>query len=333
MSKAPSFLSTPPTTFDRSNSESHDEDSTPVCCSCFDFSWITNRAIFPAPSRCSYKDMAFDVHRSEYEGGRLIWIPTASQRAPKAQHRPYMPAFLFLNPNAKKVIIYSHANRCDIGDMYFEMWDLKTQFDAHVLIYEYEGYGLGPRYPTSEVAMNFNIRCAFDFVTNSLGWPASNVFLYGRSIGTGPSIHLAAKLQQEEGITLGGLILQSPFTSIRDTARIFVGFLSYLVNDIFKNSENIVNCTCPALFIHGKADTLVPVGHSEMLHSIYPSGEKILAIAQEANHNSWEYEADVLAPIDTFFNRYEHKLQQDVPERAVERSVGCACGFVRTSHG
>lgn len=60
-----------------------------------------------------------------------------------------------------------------------------------------------------------------------------NIFLFGRSIGSGPSTHLAAVRKP------GLLVLMSPFTSIRDAARSICGNACVLLAERFQNIEKI----------------------------------------------------------------------------------------------
>ena len=53
-------------------------------------------------------------------------------------------------------------------------------------------------------------KAAYSFAVHGLGWNPKDVILFGRSIGTGPAARLAAD------VPCGGLILISPYTSVKD---------------------------------------------------------------------------------------------------------------------
>lgn len=65
----------------------------------------------------------------------------------------------------------------------------------------------------------------FDFLTKVLEIPSSQIFVFGRSIGSGPSSYLSSIRE------LGGLVLMSPFTSVKSVAKNLVGFMSFLISD------------------------------------------------------------------------------------------------------
>ena len=94
-----------------------------------------------------------------------------------------------------------------------------------------------------------------------MGIKKENLFIFGRSIGTGPATLLASLFKP------AGLIIMSPYTSIKAvTAHVTNKFFSYLIATHFNNKEAIKNVTSPVLFIHGMKDTLIPSAHSEELY-------------------------------------------------------------------
>ena len=63
-----------------------------------------------------------------------------------------------------------------------------------------------------------------------------------------------------------GLVLQSPYTSIRDVASGYIGATaSYLLADRWNNRENLAEVACPVLVMHGDKDTVIPFSHSQNL--------------------------------------------------------------------
>jgi fermentation-respiration switch protein FrsA (DUF1100 family) len=80
-------------------------------------------------------------------------------------------------------------------------------------------------------------------------------------MGSGPATQLASMCNPF------ALILMSAYTTIKAVAQNMVGsMLGYLVANHFNNLEKITKVQCPVMFIHGKADPLIPCAHSEMLY-------------------------------------------------------------------
>ena len=86
----------------------------------------------------------------------------------------------------------------------------------------------------------------YDYLTIVQGIPQNSIILFGRSIGGGPATLVASKRNP------CALLLMSPFKSLRDVIRETAGrFLQYLVNDRFRNIDNIKNVKCPTFLVHG----------------------------------------------------------------------------------
>jgi abhydrolase domain-containing protein 17 len=85
------------------------------------------------------------------------------------------------------------------------------------------------------------------------------IVLYGRSLGSGPSCHLAAKAAAM-GRPVAGLILHSPFTSVY---RVVFDFGFTVVGDKFSNIDVVGKTQCPVFIVHGQDDEIVPVIHGK----------------------------------------------------------------------
>ena len=121
-------------------------------------------------------------------------------------------------------------------------------------------------------------------------------------MGSGPATHLASSIPG-----IGGLILLSPFTSLKDAVRTLLGkFPALLVRDRFVNRAKIQSVKCPTLIIHGKLDTLIPCSHSQELFSRCPSNRVKLVVPALMTHNSFgDLYQDLLLPIKDFLLEYE----------------------------
>lgn len=76
-------------------------------------------------------------------------------------------------------------------------------------------------------------------------------------MGSGP----ASILAKEHSFM--GLVLISPFTSIRNIVKEKYGRIAEIVvADNFNNQENIRKLRCPTMIVHGIKDKLVPFNHS-----------------------------------------------------------------------
>ena len=141
-----------------------------------------------------------------------------------------------------------------------------------MLAVEYPGYGLYKGDP-HETQILEDSEVVFLYIKNTLGFLSSNVIVSGRSMGSGPSIHLASKFKVKM------LVLVSPFLSIKEvTKHLFGALASMVIKERFDNQSKMEKVGCPTIVIHGHDDKLVPFDHAVILKStffvIYRSFEK-----------------------------------------------------------
>eukprot|EP00028_Trichosphaerium_sp_Am-I-7-wt_P012361 CAMPEP_0168539562 /NCGR_PEP_ID=MMETSP0405-20121227/21908_1 /TAXON_ID=498012 /ORGANISM="Trichosphaerium sp, Strain Am-I-7 wt" /LENGTH=251 /DNA_ID=CAMNT_0008569161 /DNA_START=29 /DNA_END=780 /DNA_ORIENTATION=+ len=207
-------------------------------------------------------------------------------------------------------ILWSHGNAEDIGcnddiGMKARAWK------ANIIKHEYQGYGISPGSP-SVSAIDRDIRIVYDFMTKMLQIPSQNIILFGRSIGTGPTIKLCRKLCSEAKNPLA-LILQSPYLSIRDIAKDIAGFVGFIAPKYWDSRSNIQKVTCPTLFIHGEQDDVIPCYHSQKLHG-FCNSEKVLALSKTADHNEWNELDDIILPVTNFISDRAFNIGADIKD-------------------
>jgi fermentation-respiration switch protein FrsA (DUF1100 family) len=164
---------------------------------------------------------------------------------------------------ADKIIIYFHGNAEDIGLAYDFLYKLGSELKMHILAVEYPGYGLYKMCDPDESIMKQDANMIYTYLTEHVGLKHSDIILFGRSMGSGPATYLASIKPAF------CLFLMSPYTSIKDVAKSFLGKLSFilspLVHERFRNIDRIKSAKCPVFLLHGALDTLIPPSHSEEL--------------------------------------------------------------------
>lgn len=184
-----------------------------------------------------------------------------------------IPVCYISYPKAKKTILYSHGNAEDLARICNYLEDISRILKVNVICYDYSGYGLskpgkdfdnesnGEAFGPSEERCYADIEAVYSFITKGKRLLPSNILLYGRSLGSGPSCYLAQKLSRQ-GIQIGGLILHSPFMSVY---RIVLNFGFNITGDKFMNINRISDISCPIFLIHGTVDSVVPFSHGEAI--------------------------------------------------------------------
>lgn len=177
------------------------------------------------------------------------------------------------DPDAPLTILFSHGNAEDLGHA-MPFLEALRDTGYSVIGYDYRGYGASTGGRATAEGTYRDIEAVYRHATVELGIPASRIVLFGRSVGSGPSTHLAASE------TVGGLILENAFTS----AFLVVTRVALLPFDRFPNLKNIRRAECPVLIIHATRDEIVPISHGRKLYDAAPEPKRHLWV-EGARHN------------------------------------------------
>jgi pimeloyl-ACP methyl ester carboxylesterase len=154
-----------------------------------------------------------------------------------------------------------------------------------VIAMEYPGYGIYSNQEPSAERILEDAEFMMDYLVKCLGVHLDNIIIMGRSIGSGPAVHIATKYRAR------CLILISPILSLRKAASEIMGSWSTMfLRERFDNENMIKNILCPVLMLHGDLDTAVPPNHSHgllgnlIVYSVNANTKKQLSILKGRNH-------------------------------------------------
>lgn len=179
---------------------------------------------------------------------------------------PGQPTVLYFHGNAGNL-----ANRAERVRKY-----LLRGFGIFML--SYRGYSGSTGQP-SERHNIADARLAYEALRKD-GVKASDIILYGESLGSGIAVQLAA----EEPV--GGLVLDAPYTSIVDVAVGAYPFfpVRWFLFDRYETLRHLPDVHAPVLIVHGEADEVIPV---EMGRAVYAAanGPKEIVTFPGAGHS------------------------------------------------
>ncbi len=150
-----------------------------------------------------------------------------------------------------KTILFFHGNAGDLSNRIHKLNEL-NKLDINILIISWRGFSGNLGAPT-EKNLYQDAKKTVQWL-NDYGVENKNIILYGESLGTG----VATELGQDN--SFAGVILESPFTSIADAAKIYYPYLpiDLLIKDRYDSLKKIKNIKTPILIMHGKKDDVVP---------------------------------------------------------------------------
>jgi len=148
------------------------------------------------------------------------------------------------------------------------------------LLVDYRGYGLSEGAP-GETALVSDALQWFDHATTLPGVDPKRIFAFGRSLGSGVAVALAAQRP------LAGLILATPYDSLAAVAKRYYWYLpvDLLLKHRFDSIALAPALRQPLLCLIAERDEVIPPAHGERLFAAW-GGTKRKVVLQEAGHNS-----------------------------------------------
>jgi uncharacterized protein len=167
-----------------------------------------------------------------------------------------------------------------------------------VLALGYRGYS-GSSGTPSETGLITDAATAIAFLRDS-GVPPERLVFYGESLGTGVAVQLASR----EAIRPAAFILEAPFTSALDIARLHYWFvpLSLLMLDQFHSIDHVVAVNAPLFVLHGDADGIVPVAHGRRMFEAAAEPKEMMEIS--GGSHGMALSPEIWQRMDDFLRRH-----------------------------
>jgi len=202
-----------------------------------------------------------------------VTIPVPSARAGKQSlHAWWMPA----RRSDAKLVLYFHGNEGNVSTSIGETALLRS-LGYSVLVVDYRGYGQSDGAYPSETSVYEDAEAALDALVRDWRFHPQNVYVYGHSLGAAIAIDLAARHPE-----LGGLIIESAFTSIYDMAKLDAKYgifpVGLLLNQRFESIKKVGSLGLPVLYIHGTDDRVVPYSMGLALYEQSGGRKRFIAV-------------------------------------------------------
>ncbi|KAK9021075.1 hypothetical protein V6N11_011080 [Hibiscus sabdariffa] len=251
------------------------------------------------------------------DNGKLTAVSSSSMPAPVAddpsldvllidtKYGNKIVGFYLKNPYARLTVLYSHGNAADLGQLYDLFVQLKVNLRVNLMGYDYSGYGASTGKP-SESNTYADIEAVYQCLQTEYGISQEDLILYGQSVGSGPTLHLAAKLPRLRGVVLHSGIL----SGLRVLCHVKFSFCF----DIYQNIKKIKKVKCPVLVIHLSAclvrKTMLSIGCMEMDFGKWQGNHTSLCGSKEAVTATWSYTPITFAIFASLLMKWRTRQQQ-----------------------
>lgn len=247
-------------------------------------------------------------HRNVYHPTTTLWA------GPDALGRPFEEVWLRASdgerlhawffpaatnsPRRQLVLLHCHGNGGNLSHR-LETFEALLGTGVNVLGFDYRGYGRSGGRP-SENGTYLDAQAAYAWLRQR-GFASANILGYGESLGGAIATELAVREP------LGGLVLQSTFTSIADIgAELFPWLPVRRLSRIrYDTLAKLPGLHLPVLVLHSRSDTLVPFHHSERLFAAANEPKLFHEIAGDHNDAFESGRARLLDGIEAFLQRIE----------------------------
>lgn len=269
---------------------------------------LVSPVLFPMPP-ASYTADSFP--------GELLFVPR-SLNPQTSMPEDFVPLLLLRYIGARFLLIFLHSNFEDIGRCRTFLKAMRDELGVHVLAAEYPGYGICPGGHCDERGATESASTAFRFASEVLRWPVEHILVVGRSVGCGPAVALAIEH------TVGGLVLISPFLSVREACRDHLGPVASFIDERFPNQDRMPYVRAPCLVVHGSRDTTIPTRHGEQLYQICQTRKRLVTPNLDHNSSMLQCKDHFVGPMSEFFRlpQISSEYQElQVPSWALDRRL------------
>lgn len=186
------------------------------------------------------------------------------------------------HPEAQTTILWLHGNGGNMSHRVGRIDRSHHTLKANVLIIDYRGYGRsGGR--VSEKGTYLDAVAAYDYLLTRDDVDPARIIPFGASLGAAVAVELALQRKVQ------GLVLEAPFTSIREMARVALPWLPVggLITTRYDNLSKIGRLEIPILILHGDRDETIPFAQGRKLFEA-ARGPKTFYAIPGAGHNNTE---------------------------------------------
>ena len=197
------------------------------------------------------------------------------------------------NSNDYKTILFLHGNAGSLENRIHKINHFKD-INVNFLLISWRGFSGNEGKPT-EKGLYQDARSAVAWL-KSRDISENDIIIYGESLGTGVATEIA------QNKNFGGIILESPFTSMVDAGKDKYPYLPVrlLLKDKYESDKKIKNIKNPILIMHGKIDNIVPFHMGKKMYEL--ANQPKYSYFSEYDDHMMEYNEKLLKALSKFID-------------------------------
>jgi len=203
-------------------------------------------------------------------------------------------------------LLWFHGNAGNIGDRVEHLKVYHDRWRVNQMIVDYRGYGKSEG-NLSEEGTYEDGRTGVRYLSSEKGVSPDHLIFFGRSLGSAVAVQMATEYPS------AGLILESPFTSIRDMATTHYPLIGHIfpLRIRYDSMAKIGKVHVPLLILHGDRDAVVPFEQGKRLFEAANEPKTFFTI-RNAGHN------DILSLSEEDYHETVRGFIRDAVERKAD---------------
>ncbi|VAX30507.1 hypothetical protein MNBD_NITROSPIRAE01-742 [hydrothermal vent metagenome] len=183
--------------------------------------------------------------------------------------------------DSEGVLLWFHGNAGNMGNRVNLLKRLHEELKINILLVDYRGYGKSEG-EISEEGTAKDALAAYDYLLTRRDINLKQIFIFGRSLGSAVAVRLASEVQS------AGLILEAPFTSVRDMVSEVLPWLPFkgLISIKYDSLSKIKSVKIPLLIMHGDQDKVIPYKQGEALFAAANTPKTFYTVKGAAHNNA-----------------------------------------------
>ena len=237
------------------------------------------------------RNLLYHPNENNYSGDKIL-VDIKKVKIVTSDNIELLGWFHEKNLNDYKTLIYFHGNAGSLENRIHKLNHFKDM-NINFLIIAWRGFSGNNGKPT-EQGLYEDGKSAINWLAK-LGVDEKNLILYGESLGTG----IATQLAQNKNYS--GVILETPFTSMVDAAKMHYPYIpvNFLLKDKYENYKKIKNINSPILVMHGEVDQIVPFAMGKKIYEI--ANEPKYSYFTKYDNHMMEYDEKLVLALRSFF--------------------------------